>query len=197
MIGRNHCKAEEEFITHFLPILMANDLPKIKPYDSAVNNRIRVIGYKKTFVDNPTNDLELKKDDGLDSELQTLRFQRCLVGIFLWEYYQYTLKGESEEPADVIAAKQEWIGDESNYMMQFLNDFEITDNKEDFVASVRIEEWIKANNLGFTMKKFGLDIGKECKLKAYENVKTEKKSIVGKKIRGWFGIKELGVDSTV
>lgn len=196
LIGRVHCGVETPFITHFLPILMANDLPKIKPYDSAVNNRIRVIGYKKTFVDNPTNDLELQKDDQLHTELQTLRFQRCLVGILIWEYMQFRQNGEREEPSEVIAAKQEWIGDESNYMMQFLNDFEITDSRDDFITSSRIEEWIKSNSLGFTMKKFGIDIGKECKLKGYEHVKSEIKSIAGKKVRGWFGMRELGLDSS-
>jgi hypothetical protein len=191
LVGRMHCGVETSFITHFLPVVLANDLPKIKPYDSAVDSRLRVVGYKKTFVDNPSNEFELKKDDKLDAELKTLRFQRCFVGILIWEYYQFMLNGEVEDPAEVIAAKKDWVGDDSNYLQQFRNEFDITNNKDDFISSARIEEWIKSNNLGITMKKFGLDITKECKLKSYDEVKTSIKSIGGKKVRGWFGLKEL------
>ena len=42
-----------------LSICFANDLPRIKPYDNAVDNRVRVISYAKKFVDEPTNDNEL------------------------------------------------------------------------------------------------------------------------------------------
>ena len=44
---------------------MANDLPRKKPYDEALNNRVRVINYEKIFVDNPTNQFEVQKDDNI------------------------------------------------------------------------------------------------------------------------------------
>jgi phage/plasmid-associated DNA primase len=194
LIGRMHCGLETSFITHFLPVVLANDLPKIKPYDSAVSGRVRVVGYKKTFVDEPSNEFELKKDNNLDEELQTLRFQKCFVGILIWEYTLFIQNGRVEaEPDDVIAAKEEWIGQEANYIEKFLNDFEITDNKSDFVPSQQIEMWLTGYNLGVTMKKFGVDMAKECKIKGHANVRTDVKSFSGKKMRGWFGIKMLGV----
>jgi hypothetical protein len=36
-------------------------------------------------------------------------------------------------------------------------------------------------------------MAKECKIRGHTNVKTDVKSVSGKKIRGWFGIKILGV----
>ena len=34
---------EQSFIPQFLTILMANDISQIKPYDDAVDNRVRII----------------------------------------------------------------------------------------------------------------------------------------------------------
>ena len=39
---------------------MANDLPKIRPHDEALDNRLRVINFEKVFVDNPTNQFEVR-----------------------------------------------------------------------------------------------------------------------------------------
>ena len=80
-----NCKAEEQFITHFLPICFANDLPRIKPYYNAVDNRVRIISYAKKFVDEP-NENELKKDYGLMHEMKTVKFQRVFVGLLIRRY---------------------------------------------------------------------------------------------------------------
>ena len=63
LTGRLHCGNEISFTPHFLVIAMANDIPKIVPYDSAVDNRVRVISYKKQFVDEVEDkENELLKD---------------------------------------------------------------------------------------------------------------------------------------
>ena len=49
------------YIPHDLVFCFANDLSKINPFDSAVNDRINVISYHKRFVDEPTNEFKLKK----------------------------------------------------------------------------------------------------------------------------------------
>ena len=40
--------------------------------------------------------------------------------------------------------------------------------------------------------KFGVDIKKYCKIKKYENIKTDVKSFNGKSTRGWRGLKRKG-----
>ena len=107
--GRLHCGNEQEFLTHFLPICLANDVPTIKPYDCAVDNRLRVISYKKRFVSDPENDDELQKDDNIYNELKTKRFQRVFIGMLIKSYMKYQENGEPEEPEEVIKAKDEWI----------------------------------------------------------------------------------------
>ncbi len=172
--GRLHCGNEQEFLTHFLPICLANDVPTIKPYDGAVDNRLRVISYKKRFVSDPENDDELQKDDNIYNELKTKRFQRVFIGILIRE---------------VIKAKDEWIETGNNCIDTFLEEFEITNDEKDFVPSNDISEWIKEKNLGISAKKFGMEIKAYCKKNNFENVVSKLKKINGKTSQCWFGVK--------
>ena len=63
LVGRVHGGLETEYIPQFLPIILANALPKIKPYDNAVNNRFRVGTFEKTFAENPKNEYELETQE--------------------------------------------------------------------------------------------------------------------------------------
>lgn len=141
LVARSHCGNEESFTPHFLPIVLANDLPKIKPYDDAVDARVRVISYTKEFVDEPNNEFELKKDDNVKIEIKSLLFQRCLVGIFIQGYLDKTRNGLCVEPDAVRQAKKNWIGElvVGGFIPLFLEDFEITNNKNDYVESGVIE----------------------------------------------------------
>jgi phage/plasmid-associated DNA primase len=69
VVGREHAGNESEFYLSFLCVVFANDLPKIMPYDDAVNNRVRVISYTKPYVLEPTGKYELKMDENIDNEL--------------------------------------------------------------------------------------------------------------------------------
>jgi hypothetical protein len=154
LIGRRHCQEEEEFNTHFLPICLANDLPKIKPYDDAVSGRVRVISYTKQFVEGePSNELELKMDMNIKQEIKTLRFQRVFMGLLIRSYDTFHTDNNrvETEPAEVLAAKDEWVGKGSSPIESFFEDFEVTNNPDDYVRSKDIEEWLVQKQLGITM----------------------------------------------
>jgi phage/plasmid-associated DNA primase len=180
---------------------MANDINKIKPYDKAVSNRTRVIPFNRQFVEEPSNEFQLKQDLNINDEMKTPLFQRVFVGLLIRRYMKYVESGKVEvEPAEVVLAKNEWIGDESEvgFVSQFLSDFEITDNVKDFVPSSYIEEWLKQKNLGVSMKCFGAELRKHCIVSKFANVSSKDKKINGKSVKAWFGIKEIRVvyDST-
>jgi hypothetical protein len=190
LIGRNHGKSEEDFITHFLPICFANDLPRIKPYDPAVDNRVRVISYKKKFVDEPTNETELVKDYHLVNEMKTSRFQRVFVGMLIRRYVWANQNNYDVLPEEVKNAKKEWIETTCDYIEKFLESYEITDDEKNYTRSKNIEDWIKDNKLGITMTKFGIELKKYVNMKKYENVMNKCKKLEGKSVMCWFGIKE-------
>jgi len=192
LIARDHCKAETEFVPQFLTMCMSNDLNKITPYDDAVAKRVRVIPFTRQFVDEPSNEFELKKDDNIESELETDLFKRVFVGLLVKRYLKYLNDGMVEpECNEVIRAKCDWIGDDNevSFVSKFQEEFTITNNADDFVESSDIEEWIKRQKFGITMKKFGMELKKFCAIHKNECVYVKVKKINGKAKNVWVGIK--------
>jgi hypothetical protein len=191
MVGRLHGKEEESFTAHFLSILFANDLPKIKPYDDAVDERLRVIPYDKTFVDEPSNDYELKKDYNIEQEMKTLRFQKAIVTMLINRYFQYLDDNLYIDPKEVIQGKKDWIDMESNYVVTFLKDYEITNDENHYVLSSDVQKWIDDRKLGITITKFAKEFKKYCSINKYGDVMSKNKKIKGKACKCWIGIKEI------
>ena len=80
LTGRLHGGNETSFVPHFLGILMANDLTPIAPYDKAVDNRVRIVNYKKLFTDVVEDkENELQKDYNLENEIKTADFQKAFI----------------------------------------------------------------------------------------------------------------------
>lgn len=190
VVGRGHCGNEIEFYLSFLCVVFANDLPKITPYDDAMNNRTRVVSYSKPYSENPT-EFELLMDPNIDAEFDTLRFQRCFVELFIRQYWRGRQGEFKDEPAEMTQAKEDWIGSDIGCISGFLRDYEITNNISDYVRSSEIEEWIEQGKYGLTMKKFGMEMKQYTMKNRFENVVNDQKKINGKVPRVWFGIKRI------
>ena len=161
------------------------------PYDDAVNNRVRVVSYTKPYVMEPMGDYELKMDENIDTELNTLQFQRGFLEIFLRQY-QRGRQGEFKiEPHEVTQAKEEWIGTDIGCLPAFLQEYEITNAEHDFVRSSEIQEWLEQGKFGITMKKFGMELKQYILKHKLDNVNNILKKINGKPLRVWSGIKSL------
>ena len=180
---------------------MANDLPKIKPYDDAVNERCKVFGYNKQFVEEPSNEFELLMDKNIEKEMLTERFQRCFLGLLIKEYLEFSDNNYIEsEPIEAVVSKQNWIQEEKSYINIFKNDFELTNNEEDYATSENIQKWIDDKKLGITFTKFGMELNKYCKINGMEKVYKKDKKIGGKTKKVWVGIKmldDVGVESSL
>ena len=195
-MGRNHGGKETEFITQFLPLVLANDLPNFKPYDDAVDNRVRVIGYNKSYVDEPSNLFELKKDDNIKNELKELRFQRVFVGLLISAYLEYKTNGEPDEPAEVLQAKENWVAQDKSVIDTFMKDYEITDNPTDFIYSSQITDWIESKKLGISMKKFGMELKKYCAIRDFKEVVSKDKKDSGRSLKAWVGVRHKPTESS-
>ena len=192
--ARVHCGNETEIQPHFLACVMANDLPKIKPHDQALDNRLRVINYERVFVDNPTNQFEVQKDHNIKNQMKEEEFQRVFLMLFIKTYLDFKQNGSVDfDPPEILAAKENWIGVAANisFVGKFLFDFEITDNEEDFIKSSEINEWIIQQELGITVQKFTNELKKHCILNNFSNVKSKTKKINGKALHVWEGLKSL------
>lgn len=195
LIGRNHCQAETEFVPNFLAVCMSNDLNKIKPYDTAISNRLRIIPYTREFVDEPANETELKKNPLLDAEMRTDEFKQVFVNIFIQAFVDF-VDGKilDIEPPEVISAKQEWTGDDgtgSNHMTAFLKDFEITNDPQHCVVSSDIQAWVEKKDFGISHIAFTKEMKKYCAVHNLGNVEPKNKKISGKVVKAWFGMRKF------
>lgn len=191
IVARCHGGNETEFILHFLAIIMANDIPKIKPYDDAVNARCKVFGYNKQFVEEVNNeDFELLMDKNIEKEMLTDRFQRCFLGLLIKEYLNFTNNGcVEDEPVEALISKQNWIQEEKSFVTTFMKDFDLTDNVEDYVVSEDLQKWLDEKKLGISMTKLGMELNKHCKINKLENIFKKDKKVNGKTKKVWCGIK--------
>ena len=191
--GRLHGQHETDFKPQYLAILLANDMPEIKPFDTAIQNRVRVYAYTKAFVDEPRNEYELKKDPNLDNEMKSRLFQRCFIGLLIRKYLEFQDNGCVEnEPNEVVVAGNDWIGttEENDIINKFQQFYEITNCESDFVPSREIENYIRTMG-DMSYKKFVMELKKNCILKSLKKVKNDGKTINKKSIQGWFGIKRI------
>lgn len=191
LVAREHCSNEKQFKIGFLPILFAQDLDVIKPCDDAVMNRLRAINYKKVYVEEPSNEFELKIDTNFENEIQTLEFRMAFISLLIKTYTTWNKEGRNEEePECVKIAVKEIVGTDTNIIDAFLNDYEITNNEDDFIKSDDITKWLKISKKLVTLTKFGLEMNKYCKINKFENINSGKfKKIGGKSYRGWTGIR--------
>jgi phage/plasmid-associated DNA primase len=195
LVGRRHCGHETNFRPHFISFIFANDIPEIKPYDNAVDNRLRVVPFTKRYVENPKEN-ELQRDDNLEMEMETEEFQQAFISLLIQTYVEYFAYGKMEDPIGMISAKKEWVSQDPNSMNKFLEDFEITNNPEHFVTCKEIRDWNEENKTGISDTKMGRDLKNYATKHKMENVCTKPKKIEGKTVQVWFGIRlsEKGLD---
>lgn len=189
--GRVHQGLETDFIPQYLCVILVNDIPKIKPYDDAVDNRARVYSYTKSFVDEPTNDTELKKDPNLENEIKNLLFQRCFIGLLIKKYLSFQENNRLEvEASEVMIAKKDWMGsvNENDILTKFQEIYEFSNVESDYVLSRDIECWVDQSK-DMSYVKFVMQMKKYCVVNGYENILNKTKKINSKQFKAWYGIK--------
>lgn len=195
LIGRIHGGLECEFIPHFMTVIFANDIPLITPYDDAVDNRVKIIGFNKQFVEDPTNEYELKRDDKLEDEMKTDKFKQHFIALIINRYIKFNNEENRKEiiPEAVNNSKTEWIGDISEFSIigKFCNEFSLTNNETDHVLSSDIISWLELQKAGISIKKFSVELTKYCNIKKFNNITSKTKKICGRCAKVWTGIKKI------
>lgn len=190
--ARGHCGNETSFKIGFLPIIFANDIDKISPKDDAVINRIRAIHYEKVCVENPTNEFEIKMDVHLNDEIETPLFRRAFMKIIMEAYHEFHSNNRIEiEPEGIKKAKIDIFGANVTIISSFTEEFEITDNENDYVPSSEIVKWLNDKKCKVSITKFGLELNKYVKLNNLQNVVSKLKKIKGKPKQCWIGVKSI------
>lgn len=186
LIGRGHYQAEQTFKCHFLPLIFANDLPQIKPFDEAMDARTVVFPFDKQYSMNPS-DGQLQADPNLSQEMETVEFKLSVLHTLLNAYKEFLIRGKLPIPEKSRQSRKEWIDAEPNLMESFKQTFEFTNSTDDWILSSELVEWVKSR--GITITKLGRDINKYAETYKFENVKMKPKKVDGKTCNCWFGIR--------
>ena len=125
----------------------------------------------------------------IDTEIDTVDFQQAFLKILVLKYLDGKDGRFDADPMGVILAKQDWIGTEATCLSKLCEDYEITDNANDYVLSNDIETWLKEKKVGISMKRFGMDMKLYCVKNKLENVVSKLKKLRGKPRQVWTGIK--------
>jgi hypothetical protein len=191
--GREHGGNEQQGVMmRLLPILLAQDLPKILPIDDALSNRLRAIPYSKVYVDEPSNALELKKDPKLVDDIKTEAFRMGLLRVLFDAYTQFHQGGQVEEDIDEIReAVTDVIGTELNIIDSFKLHFEITNDPAHFVSSKVMQTWLTDGKYSVTITKLGMELKRYIQINNLTNVCNKNKKIDRKTVMVWHGIREF------
>jgi hypothetical protein len=193
LTGRTHCKEETAFVTHFLPIILDNDMAMISPYDNATDSRVRCITFPKEFVPyEPTNEFELPMDPHIKDELKTKRFQNCFIMMLLYAHATYTENGKVDyEPEGVRNSKKDLVENvmDNNPVITLLRDYEITNDETDYITSASLQQWLDDKKMRISMTKLGRDLNRHASINKLTNCQASIKKIKGKTVRVWCGIK--------
>lgn len=186
--GRMHGGNETSFIPHCGIMINANDLPPVDTTDRALQNRIRLIHFKKTFVENPSNEFELKIDYNLENEINTDKFQNAFISLIFDYYLHYTF---TTIPQELIDNKKNWNLERVDSIEIFLDEFEITGNYSDYVESSSIQYLVENNKeVKMSYKKWCIEFKRYLTIKNINGVDNQVgKYINGKKVKCWIGLK--------
>ncbi len=157
----NH-ENQKSFINRSTLFFMSNDIPQITPMDSGIIERAKFIRYKLSFVSNPSKSNERHADFNIKMKFDKDEYKNALFFLMSDTYKRMTNKeknigGHIEEPKSVLLETKEWIKDENSlFEEKILEKYEITNNKEDYVESKKIIDYIvKECQMNFSSVKIG------------------------------------------
>jgi len=198
MIARLHCGNETEFTVHFAGLVLVNDAPKVVPMDDAVNNRLRVVSFEKSYVDKPQNKFEMLKDDTFCESIHTTKSKDTLLAILCRAYIDFMDGGGvMYEPDIVLKARDDWMGDSKGIVDQFFEEYEVdeSDVNDAFVSNEQIEEWLIGKKSGYTIRRFNKELTRFVDLAGNsKRVKYISKKVNGKVFRGFSGVRLTSIN---
>jgi hypothetical protein len=157
----NH-ENQKDFVNRSTMFFLSNDIPTITPIDSGIIERAKFIRYKLSFINNPKQNHERQADPSIKKKFNRDEYKDGLFYLMVDTYKNLSdkekkLGGYIQEPKSVLMETSEWIKDENmSFEEKILEKYEITNNKEDYVETKNIINYIiKDCNINFSSVKIG------------------------------------------
>jgi hypothetical protein len=155
----NH-ENQKDFVNRSTMFFLSNDIPTITPIDSGIIERAKFIRYKLSFINNPKQNHERQADPSIKKKFNRDEYKDGLFYLMVDTYKNLSdkekkLGGYIQEPKSVLMETSEWIKDENmSFEEKILEKYEITNNKEDYVETKNIINYIiKDCNINFSSVK--------------------------------------------
>lgn len=149
--------------------MFAQELPNIDPPDDAVMNRLRVVNWSYSYVDEPSKPYEKKRDVNILHKFSDPEFGDAFFWLMVDEYEDWRKKNFEEpvRPQIELDARDE-IAQEVDVTAVLLEKYEITKNPNDKVLFQEIEDYLKECGVVESNQKLGrllggLGLGRETK----------------------------------
>jgi hypothetical protein len=130
------------------------------------------------------------------NEIKTDEFQQCFIGLLIDSYIDYfenknnnEKKHLFEKPIECSKARDDWAPQDANLIEIFTNEYEITNNSDDYITSDAIQVFIDRSKLNISIKKFTNELKDYCQVKNFIKVFPDVKKISGRSTRVWYGIR--------
>lgn len=139
--------------------LFLNDVPKIKPYDESIDQKLSCFEYKYCFKPhpNPNNPREKLQDDTIKDLFINIDYQYALLDIIIDAYKNYKIENFIDVQS-MIDAKKNWLQVENALLFVLVDGFEITRNCDDHVPFKSIFDFVISKGLQITKTKLGLEL---------------------------------------
>ena len=170
--------------------MMMNDMPVIKPYDDAVDNRIDMLWFKRRFVDqpDPAKPWEAQMDATLKDAMRQDAWKDALFWVMVDAYYDFITKlgGKNPAPPVCVDAKAKWAEESSGPVGMLKKDYEFTlDLENDYAAVTEIAAFFKDRKLGMSSRKYG----ELLRMEGLVYDPNRKGTVNGNQVHVWRGLK--------
>ena len=145
---------QKEFIPVFVPFISTNHPIKVNLTDQAMYERLILIPFMLSFVDNPNKSYERNNDPGLAE-----KFKKNKEGVLKWLIEAavfYNSNQNMSQPECMKSAKDSYNNQVNPYLDFIIRDFERTESdsdkirKDDFLAAYK--DYSRENNMKFISK---------------------------------------------
>lgn len=162
IMARKNFQDEGYVINRAMPFSFVNDMPKIEPYDDAVDNRVVCIEYRKVFVadPDPDNKMFVKADPEVKNKFKTNDDYKDALQTIIFMAYQKYLKDGLMVPEAAKAAKKEWVQNENTLEAILSERFEFVKNERAVVPFSKIDKFLKERGVQMTKTKVGRELTK-------------------------------------
>lgn len=159
--ARRLFKEEEQFVNYSMPIIFANDLPPFSPVDDAIRERLIVIQYDYSFVDEPRTKFQKKGNPNIKDIIQVEKYANAFIHMIIQEYNKWD-DNEFKPPVlpKYLIEDRNTMAKVSDIKTIIEDRYEITGNEEDYITFAELKKYIKECEITMSDTKFGRELSR-------------------------------------